>query len=277
MRHNAARGTDCKKTNRQKMIDSPEMGSDMSNEFTFKIAGSYKPDDIPMDRLGEYLVAISELLGEKGSVHFSRLTESSTVVHAQVEDPALPKVERRVRLIAAGEGPQSARKAYARLDDMLRDDNATGHLVGGEGKVIRVDFQGRNRPAELTYGPIKQMTTLDGEVVRVEGRDRTVHVGIIDGTESYSLEAPEAMGRELASLFRIGAVRFTGEGTWLRHGDGRWELKRFKIDRVESKLDRASVRDVIGQLRSIGVGGWGDSSNPIGDLLAERAGEESKH
>lgn len=32
----------------------------MANEFTFRIAGSYKPDDIPMERLGEYLVALGD-------------------------------------------------------------------------------------------------------------------------------------------------------------------------------------------------------------------------
>lgn len=249
----------------------------MSNQFIFSIAGSYKPDDIPMERLGEYLVAISELLGEKGSVHFAKLTEGSTLVHAEVEEPALPKVERRVRLVAAGEGPKAARKAYGKLDDMLRDDNATGHLVGGEGNVIRVDFPGRNRPAEIVYGPIKQMGTLDGVVVRVEGSDRTVHVGIIDGTETYSLEAPEAMGRELASLFRNGPVRFFGEGTWLRHGDGIWELKKFKIDRVETRLDQSPLNEVIDKLRSIGAGGWKNSADPIGDLLAERNSGESEH
>ncbi|MCD1591242.1 MAG: hypothetical protein ABJF09_12375 [Qipengyuania citrea] len=249
----------------------------MSNEFTFRIAGSYKPDDIPMERLGEYLVALGDLLGETGSVHFQGLTESSTVVHATVENAAMPKVEKRVRLVAAGEGPHGARKAYKRLDDMLRDDNATGHLVGGEGKVIRVDFQGRNRPAELTYGPIKQMGSLDGEVIRVEGRDATVHVGVLDGTETYSLEAHESMGRELAALFRIGPVRFHGEGSWLRHADGHWELKRFKIDRIEKNLDRASLSEVFGQLRAIGSGDWSSSSDPIASLLAERGSEESEH
>ncbi|MBX7502414.1 hypothetical protein K3181_13280 [Qipengyuania sp. YG27] len=249
----------------------------MNTEFTFRIAGSYKPSDIPMERLGEYLVALGELFGEKDSVHFARLTESSTVVHARIEPPAVPKVERRVRMVAAGEGTRSARKAYDRLDDMLRSDNATGSLVGGDGNVIRVDFQGRNRPAEMTYGPIKQMGALDGEVIRVEGRDSTVHVGIVDGTESYSLEAPEAMGRELAALFRIGLVRFHGEGTWLRHGDGRWELRRFKIDRIESKLDRAPVSEVVAALREIGPGRWAKSRDPIGELLAERKGGESEH
>ena len=230
-----------------------------------------------MERLGEYLVALGELFGQKDSVHFARLTESSTVVHATVEPPAVPKVERRVRSVAAGEGSSGARKAYDRLDHMLRSDNATGVLVGGEGNVIRVDFQGRERPAEVVYGPIKQTGTLDGEVVRVEGKDATVHVGIIDGTESFSLEAPEAMGRELAALFRIGPVRFHGEGTWYRHGNGRWELRRFKIDRIENNLDRAPITDVVAALRKIGTGGWSESSDPIADLLAERRGGESKH
>lgn len=230
-----------------------------------------------MERLGEYLVALGELLGEPASVHFDKLSAGSTVVHAQVEPAAMPKVERRVRLVAAGEGSKSSRKAFDRIDAMLRDDNATGHLAGGESNVIRVDFEGKNRPPELVYGPIKQLGSLDGEVIRVEGRDATVHVGIIDGSALYSLEAPEAMGRELAGLFRIGPVRFHGEGSWIRHGDGRWELKKFKIDRIESDLDRMPISGVVNQLRQIGVGDWAHLDDPLGELRNERGEGERGH
>lgn len=249
----------------------------MSNTFTFRIAGSYTPTTIPLERLGEYLAALGALLGEESNVHFEKLSEGSTVVHAVVEAPAMPKVERRVRDVATGEADASAMKAFALIDDMLRDDNATGRLSGGAGNVVFVDFEGRNRPAPVPYGPIKQIGVVEGEVFRVEGRDETVHVGIMDGPRIYKLTAPSSMGQELASLFRGGLVRFHGEGTWYRHPDGDWELRKFKIDRFEADLDSGPLNAAVSQLRKAGLGDWSKIADPIAQILSERGEGASEH
>jgi hypothetical protein len=158
---------------------------------------------------------------------------------------------------------------------MLREDNATGELSGGQGNVIHVDFPGRDRPEPVAYGPVKQIGVIDGEVFRVEGRDATVHVGIMDGPRIYALEAPAAMGHDLAALWRSGTVRFRGEGTWYRHGLGEWELKRFKIDGFEV-LDSSSLGDAIDRLRGIGSGDWA-APGALSDLAAERGERDSEH
>lgn len=249
----------------------------MSNTFTFRIAGSYTPATIPLERLGEYLVALGKLLGEEANVHFDHLSEGSTVVHASVEPPAVPKVERRIRDVATGEAEASALKAAALIDDMLRDDNATGRLSGGLSNVLYVDFAGRNRPTPVPYGPIKQIGVVEGEVFRVEGKDDTVHVGIMDGQRSYKLIAHASMGQELASLFRAGLVRFHGEGTWFRHQGGEWELRKFKIDRFEAQLAPGPVSEVVSTLRKIGIGEWSGASDPIAQILSDRSEGVSEH
>lgn len=249
----------------------------MSNIFTFRIAGSYTPATIPLERLGEYLVALGALLGEEANVHFDHLTEGSTVVHATVDEPAMPKVERRVRNIAAGDAEPAVMKAANEIDKMLRDDNATGRLSGGDRNVIYVDFAGRDRPESLPYGPIKQYGVIEGEVFRVEGKDQTVHVGIMDGPRQYKLFAAASMGQELAALFRKGLVRFHGEGTWYRLAEGGWELRKFKIERIEDDLDPAPISGTVARLRRVGLGGWKDSPNPIAELLAQRSDEASEH
>lgn len=249
----------------------------MANEFTFWINGSYSPADIPLERLGEYLVALGAMLGEPANVHFRGLTEGSTVVHAHVETPAIPKVERRIVGVARGDAPADAMKAFRQIDDMLRDDNATGRLSGGDGKVIHVDFAGRNRPVVIPFGPIKQIGVIEGEVFRVQGRDETVHVGIMDGAHTFKLEAPASMGHELAALFRTGIVRFRGEGTWYRHEGGEWELKRFKIESVEKELGGGPIGSAIAALRLAGLGDWASRDDPLGEIMAERTNGESKH
>lgn len=249
----------------------------MADEFTFHIDGSYKPSDLPLERLGEYLVAMGLLLGETANVHFDRLTEGSAIVHALVETPAVPKVERRMRSIARGDAPADVAKAFRRLDDMLRDDNAVGRLSSGGENVIHVEFAGRNRPAASSFGPIKQIGVIEGEVFRIQGRDDTVHVGIMDGTRTYKLEAPSSMGHELAALFRAGIARFHGEGTWYRHESGEWELKRFKIENVARNLRAEPITGAVAALRAIGAGDWSKMSDPLREIVRLRGEGDSEH
>lgn len=242
----------------------------MSQEYTFRIAGSYSPDDIPLDRLGEYLKALADLLGETASVHFRSLTPGSVVATVAVDHAAAPKVAHRVMAIATGNGDEKLKAAVDKIDRMLADDNATGELQGRD-NVIRIDFAGRNRPDPVVYGPMRQTGTLDGVVVRIEGRDATVHVGIMDHGRNWSLEAPAAMGRKLATLFHAGPVRFHGVGTWYRQGDGRWQLRKFAIDRFE-ELDDGPLAAALAEVRKAGASGWSELSDPHAELQQERDG-----
>ncbi|WP_420381700.1 hypothetical protein [Novosphingobium sp.] len=247
----------------------------MSEAYTFKIEGQYKPDDIPLERLGDYLKALADVLGEPANVHFRNLTEGSVVAHIAVDHPAVPKVAHRVMAIATNAADDKLFAAVEKLDRMLAEDNATGELLATD-NVIRVNFAGRNRPEPLVYGPMKQSGTLDGVVVRIEGRDATVHVGIVDNGRAWSLEAPSSMGRGLAALFHAGPVRFHGVGTWSRQGDGRWHLKKFVIARVEP-LDNSPLSDVIDKARRAGPSEWSKLADPHDELRRVRGGEEALH
>ncbi|QUM70835.1 hypothetical protein [Sphingopyxis granuli] len=248
----------------------------MDREFTFRIAGSYSPDDIPLERLGEYLKALGELFGERANVHFRNIEPGSTVVRAVVEHVAVPKVEARIRSAGAGDGGPTLTKAYEKIDTLLRDDNATGEIADATGNVIHVDFPGRRRIEQVAYGPIKQQGTLDGVVFRVEGRDATVHVGIMDGEKSYSLEAPASMGQQLATLFRAAPVRFRGTGTWYRYGNGTWDLRKFVIDGFD-ELDDGPLSAAIASVRAAPASDWRKIDDPFGALGRERDDGESKH
>ncbi|SKB85285.1 hypothetical protein [Sphingopyxis flava] len=248
----------------------------MDREFTFRISGSYSPDEIPLERLGEYLKALGELFGERADVHFKGLELGSTVVRVVVAHAAVPKVEARIKDAGAGDGAPSLIKAYDKIDNLLREDNATGEIADASGNVIYVDFPGRTRVERVAYGPIKQNGTVDGIVFRVEGRDATVHVGIMDGARSYSLEAPASMGQRLAALFRAGPVRFHGNGTWYRNGDGTWELRKFSIDTFE-ELDDSPLSAAVASIRTAPSSDWRKVEDPIGVLSRERKGGESTH
>lgn len=248
----------------------------MAQTFTLRIAESYSPTTMPLARLGEYLTALGEFLGETGSVHFDSIKEGSTMLCARADHEAAPKVVARVHRISIGEATDAEAKAYARIDDMLRDDNATGRLFVSGTNVIHVDFEGRNRPRPMVYGPVKQAGVIDGEIFRIEGRDSTVHIGVVDGKRSYSLEAPASRAHELAQYFRTGPIRFKGEGTWHRNGEGRWELRRFRIESLAA-LDDTPLSEAIQDLRNVGIGDWQNVDDPLQELADERREESARH
>ena len=131
----------------------------MSNEYKFRIADSYTPDTLPMERLAEYMAALARLLGEPKNVHFQTLKIGSAVLVAKIDAPALPRVRDRVLRAKSADAPQDLLRAFQDLDEMLRSDNATGELTGEQSAVV-LPFPGKSRPAPLTFGPFKQEGTL---------------------------------------------------------------------------------------------------------------------
>ncbi|MGB3390245.1 MAG: hypothetical protein WBA88_19930, partial [Pseudaminobacter sp.] len=80
----------------------------MSTNYKFRIADSYTPDTLPMERLAEYMIALAKLLGEPHDVHFDAVRKGSAVLVAKIDAPAQPKVRERVRRLEAGCPPSAA-------------------------------------------------------------------------------------------------------------------------------------------------------------------------
>lgn len=248
----------------------------MAEEYLFRINDSYTPATIPMERLGEYVSMLARLLGETPNVHFSRVTDGSVVVHAGVDGPARPKVRARVADVQAGRGPRDAMKAFATLDEMLRKDNATGMLEQTDGAVI-LTFPGRDQPEPLVFGPFRQDGTLDGQVLRVGGKDDTVPVHLRDGAIIHTgLYTTPELARQIAQHLLGPVIRVHGTGTWFRANDGTWELQRFKITEFEL-LSEEPLTDVVEQLRSVKGSSWSEVPDPVRTLLEERHGGGEAH
>ena len=244
----------------------------MNEGYSFHIHDSYTPETIPMDRLAEYMSALARLLGETTSVHFDKVIEGSTALVAHVDPPAQPKVWERVESVSIGSAPRDAVKAFHDLDDMLRRDNAYGSLSAPTGALI-IPFPGKKREPAQSFGPFRQDGTLDGQVYRLGGEDETKHVHIRDGTRRFScLTATEAMAIRLRNYLFGGMLRFSGVGTWVRHSDGGWELKNFRINDFEELYD-APLADVVTKLRAAGP----ISQDAHARLLQERGNNETAH
>lgn len=245
-------------------------------EYSFHIDGSYDPRTIPMDRLGEYLHALAQLLGEKANVHFKEVREGSVALHAIVDTPAQVRVAERVRAASSPDTPKDIAKAFNALDEMLRKDNATGSLRDSSDRVV-IPFPGIKKKLPPVFGPIKQEGALTGQVVRVGGKDATIPVHLRDGdTVLTGLTANEETARQLSKHYLEGSIRVHGIGTWFREANGVWRLDKFQIQSFEV-LDDAPLSDVVARLRAVRGSGWGEVPDPVAKLLADRNGDGATH
>lgn len=245
-------------------------------QYRFTIADSFTPETLPMERLGEYVATLAKLLGEQTNVHFLGVEAGSAVLVATIDPPAQPKVRERVLAVRDGGGPSDARKAFAELDEMLRKDNATGILSDGPGGVV-IPFPGRNRPEPLVYGPFREDGTIDGQLIRVGGKDKTVPVHLRDGAVIHTgLVCTPEIARRIAAHLYGPTLRVHGTGTWFRTGAGVWELRSFRINDFEV-LDDAPLLTVVGNLRKVKGSDWNTVPDPVRALLAERHGDEGAH
>jgi hypothetical protein len=124
------------------------------------------------------------------------------------------------------------------LDELLRKDNATGILSNAAGDVV-LTLPGRNRSEPLLYGPFRQDGTIDGQLIRVGGKDETVPVHLRDGALIHTgLVCTPEIARRIAPHLYGPTLRVHGTGTWFRNGAGEWELRSFRINDFEILDDR---------------------------------------
>lgn len=250
------------------------------DEYRFKI-DAYSPETIPMARLAEYLGELAKLMGNQERVHFQKLAPGSTVVHARVEREAAPKVARRVEEIQRGEAPDDARAVFNRLNDMLREDNAIGELepvVVDKDKIKVLRFPGRELPRPEKIGPFTQTTIVDGELVRIGGRDDTAHAQIVDlENKVWPGIVTRDIARQLAPYLYEGPIlRVEGVARWERTAAGLWELKNFRIRTFKVLSDEALVKTVQ-RLREVKGSDWKSMDDPIGFIRGMRSDDDEIH
>jgi hypothetical protein len=242
----------------------------MSRELIFKI-DAWTPETLPMERLGQYLVELARLYGEPARVPFRKLRKGSAILVSDIDEPAIPKVEKRLALARGPQAPQDIVQPFRRIDQMLADDNAVGVVRFPKGGVI-VAFPGRDRPKPIDYGAVREEGFIEGELVRIGGRDLTVHLQLQDGDTLYTnIVTNRETARELGSLIFGPTVRLHGTGTWRRSEDNGWWLESFKVARFDV-LDGRDLTDTVAALRSIGGSRWHEEDDPVATLLQSRHG-----
>lgn len=242
-----------------------------SRRYRFSI-DAFSVETIPMARLAEYMAGFARLLGEQEAVHFEKLEPGSAVLVSRIDEPAIVKVGERLHRIRDGRAPKDAWEAYKTLDNLLAKDNAVGLLTPPEGADI-IAFPGRTRPKPIQYGPFRERGSLDGIVVRLGGRDKTIPVLLCNGDVSYICQASVELSKKLAQYYLGPQLRVHGSGKWIRDEEKTWTLQQFDIESFEI-LDDAPLSEVVQRLHTIEGGAWNDVS--LTDLLGLRRDPEDQ-
>lgn len=242
-------------------------------ELRFKI-DAFRPETIPMERLGEYLVQLAKMLGERGEVHFDRLEPGSTAIVHRVEEEAAPQVEERISHVARGDADVVYLKAYREINALLKADDATGELTieGTTAKLLT--FPGKLTPETAKPQTVTQAGTIDGIVIKLGGKDPTVPVLIQDGDTIINCNTTRATARDLGKHLFGKELRLSGTGVWERPESGAWVLKKFDIaDFIE--LDDTPMQDLVEKLRQ-SPGTWGEGGDAWKEIREMRDSEDDQ-
>lgn len=225
---------------------------------------AYTPDSIPLARLAEYMEGLAALMGSQAQVHFGGLTKGSTVINAQVEPESVQRVESRLRNARTPNAPRDAVKALTRLEALMRQDNARGTLSLGGERLIK--FLGIDAVVVERVGPIREATSIQGQVMRVGGKDRTLHALLVsqDGEEYKVTTTSREQAKAVAAhLFTV--IRASGTGVWYRSDTGIWELDELRLEAFEPVSER-TLEEAVAELRLIGDNGWAGVADPLAVL-----------
>ena len=234
------------------------MGAD--TEFDLRIT-AYTPETIPMERLAQYMLELAALMGNTAHVHFGKLRKGSTRLCARVEREDVPKVIERVASTNRTDAPADVMRAVRSINALLREDGARGTLKHGSAQIYK--FPGADEQIPKQIGPIKEAGVLDGEIVRVGGKDKTIHILLVgpDGQEYKLVTTSRDVAKSMAN-YLYTPVRVTGTGTWSRNEEGNWELDSFNVQGFEP-IEERSLIEAFAALQSVEGSEWKRMSDPI--------------
>lgn len=235
----------------------------MKNTVRFKLrVTAYSPDTMPMARLAEYMLGLASLMGSEANVHYKGTTQGSTVLNVDVEEGQAAQVQDRLRSINSGIAPADVQKAVAKLESLMRSDGARGTL-SQEGGERFFQFLGKDAIIAERIGPIREATTLEGELVRIGGKDRTVHALLVsaDGREFKLSTTSRDTAKQLAAHL-FCPIRVTGNGTWFRSENGDWELDDMRLESFDP-LPPRTLMEAVSELRAVQGSGWREMVDPL--------------
>ncbi len=216
------------------------------------------PDGIRMDRLADYMREFAKLVGLENQPVFRGIRKASTGLKV-----AIPESRQKAAFLRV-------REAHARPDSKPATALRCIEAMMGEDAISKAELLDSSRNVVyLFHAPalndsidarIQQVGEVDGTITGIVGADDTMHLHLRDhlGRDLRLIVRSEDLARALLSRFRLGAVRLSVHGTWIRTEQG-WipESNKCTVDRFE-KLDDSSPLEIFEAIGSISNNGWND-------------------
>lgn len=241
-------------------------------DLCFRIAGA-SPRTLPVRSLARYLELVSAVLGDPEGLALVSIGEGSLSLGlATLDDGATGGRDRSSGELPVGTASPISARALLDLERQLASDRFVSAELcaqGGE-RLLRVSLAAAGVPE---IGPIREPGHVQGIPIVVGGRNDPVPVHLISAGRVHHCRAGRDVARRIATHLFQRPVRVHGEGSWLRNGQGEWEMSRFRIRGFEVlKDDPLDV--VIKRLQAIDAE-WKKRLDPLGDLMRLRRGEDA--
>lgn len=230
-----------------------KMGKVLDWDFELRLASADRAT-FPMARLAEYLTQWANLLGPTNRPVFQGLVKGSVRIRACVHATAKAETAHRIR--NAQLDPDAA-PFVQKLERMVAQDGFRyGRIRDRSGRdLLRVVPSPEPLVEAMT---VTDSVEIDGWVCRVEGRDKTTHIGLVEAGTGRSIAlqtTSDPLAVRFAQHFRGSSLRVRTHGTWTRSLEGVWEPKALTADDFEV-LDDTPAGAVLEQLRGIPGNNW---------------------
>lgn len=236
-------------------------------EFRWKIDGAYTAETMPLDRLMEYIKELMTMLGSPQHFHLTQVVSASTSPVFKVDEEAVPQIQTRAAQIRAGIAPLDVRRAYRKINSMLREDGGDAVFLEGAAEVI--PFPGIRAPVPQAITGIQQAGSLDGRLISIGGKSESVPLQLETPEKVLThIYAKRALAKEISKLL-FEPIRLLGQGRWSRDEDGEWSMDRFTVHGF-GPLGADDLISVVGSLKAVKAD-WPD--DPLAALDALRHGD----
>lgn len=237
--------------------------------YSLKIKG-FTPNTLPLGRLGEYVLALADLIGDDVHVNFERVTKGCAQLKVIIDDDDALIAESRIRLAPSAELGSSQRKGYEKIQSLLMADKTSAAFKPQKGAVI-LKFPGAPKNL-LRLATVKEAGEISGRIFKIGGRDETIPVSLLtpDGDIVNCTASVEMAVKLKPYLLTPIDVILTGVGKWKRTESGKWEAIEFKINDY-SVMEFDGLEKGIEGIRAAGSG-WDDVADINQELSQLRYG-----
>jgi hypothetical protein len=228
------------------------MAADRS--LIFKLNGK-RPEELSIERLALYIKTLGELVGSSAFVRAKGVGAGSVEVSLVVK-PAhyAALVERLTTAQNPKLAPTTVSTTVRELEEMITVDRVTAEVRAGRTKLLYL--RGYTRDGGQAVGPVVQRYSVRGHIIGLEGKDATKHARIAEFGSTREIHGDfrtDDVADKLHKYLWKGVVEVSGVARWMRHADGQWELKTFRIEDAQPLSDvRPSeflrdLREAIGE------------------------------